>query len=287
MNSPARWHCRRTMVAARASSCKGAQTEESDLERFEELVDLVRRLGELALTQQPRATQGFKADGTSVTEMDRELESRLRSFLHSNFAGSRVLGEEAGFTGPEKAGSIWVIDPIDGTTNYGLGLPFWAISVGLLEGGAPVWGCVYIPPLRQLFLAERGKGASRNGEPIAPLRRSSLWREDIFGITSDGIKRWDYLLPQKIRSLGSAAAQAVFVACGHYVGYFLDEWHIWDIAAALLVAVEAGVRVTDRQGKDFRGFTHIGMEKGAPLLFCAPGLHDLVLPLIVPKDRCP
>ncbi len=251
--------------------------------RFEELVDLVMRLGEMALTEQPRATQGLKADGTSVTEMDKELESELRSFLHASFADCRILGEEAGFTGPEEANRTWVIDPIDGTTNYGLGLPFWAVSVGLLEGGVPLWGCVYIPPLQQFFLARRGKGAFRNGEPIAPLRRSSLEREDIFGITSDGIKRWDYLLPQKIRSLGSAAAQAVFVACGHYVGYFLDDWHIWDIAAALLIAKEAGVEVTDHRGNDFERFAQIGTEKGPPILFAAPGLNHRILPLIVPK----
>lgn len=255
------------------------------MERFEELVELVRRLGETALNEQRHTIRDVKADGTSVTQMDKELESRLRSFLHSSFADCRVLGEEGGFSGPEKAGRIWVIDPIDGTTNYGLGLPFWAISVGLLEGGMPVWGCVYIPPLQQLFLARSGKGAFRNGEPIAPLRRSSLEREDIFGITSDGIKRWDYLLPQKIRSLGSAASQAVFVACGHYVGYFLDDWHIWDIAAALLIAKEAGVEVTDYQGNDFEGFPEIGTEKGPPILFSAPGLRHRILPLIVPKRR--
>ncbi|MGQ9654922.1 MAG: inositol monophosphatase family protein [Thermodesulfobacteriota bacterium] len=253
------------------------------MKQLERLVNLVRRLGEMALTEQPRATQRLKADGTSVTEMDKELESRLRSFLHCDFADCRVLGEEGGFTGPEGAGRTWVIDPIDGTTNYGLGLPFWAISVGLLEGGTPVWGCVYIPPLQQFFLAERGKGAFRNGEPIAPLRRSALEREDLFGITSDGIKRWDYLLPQKIRSLGSAASQAVFVACGHYVGYFLDDWHIWDIAAALLIAKEAGAEVTDYQGNDFEHFAEIGIEKGPPILFCAPGLNDRILPLILPK----
>lgn len=259
--------------------------EEADLERFEELVELVGRLGEKALNQQRRTIRDLKPDGSSVTEMDRELESTLRSFLHRNFGGCRVLGEEGGFTGPEGAVRTWVIDPIDGTTNYGLGLPFWAISVGLLEGGMPVWGCVHIPPLRQSFLAQRGKGAFRNGEPIAPLRRSSLEREDLFGITSDGIKRWDYLLPQKIRSLGSAAAQAVFVACGHYVGYFLDDWHIWDIAAALLIANEAGVEVTDYHGNDFERFPEIGTEKGPPLLFCAAGLRHRILPLIVPKHR--
>jgi myo-inositol-1(or 4)-monophosphatase len=257
--------------------------QESDLGRFEELVDLVRRLGEMALDEQPRTARALKADGTSVTEMDRELESRIRAFLHRRFGDCRILGEEGGFTGPSGTDRTWVIDPIDGTTNYGLGLPFWAISVGLLEGGIPVWGCVYIPPLQQVFVAHRGRGASRNGVRIAPLERSTLEREDIFGITSDGIKRWDYLLPQKIRSLGSAAAQAVFVACGHYVGYFLDDWHIWDIAAALLIATEAGVRITDRQGREFRRFSDVGTAKGPPLLFCAPGIHDRILPLIVPK----
>jgi myo-inositol-1(or 4)-monophosphatase len=194
------------------------------------------------------------------------------------------MGEEGGLTGPPESPWTWLIDPIDGTTNYAHGLPIWAVSIGLLEGGLPRWGCVYVPRLELLYTASRGKGATQNGRPMAPLVRHRLEREDLFGITSDAAKRWDFFVPQKLRAMGSAAAQAVFVASGQLAGYFLDEWYIWDIAAALLVAQETGVRVTDLHGAAFTCFPNLEAKLGPPLLFAAPGIHAQILPLIRPKS---
>lgn len=254
-------------------------------ETLEALVEMIRRWGTQARERQGQLRGELKEDGTYVTDMDLQVESELRAFLHKQFPGHRVLGEEGGLTGPVTSRWTWVIDPIDGTTNYSLGLPIWAISVALMEGGIVHWGCVHIPVLNQLYLARRGKGASQNGRPIALLIRHRMEREDLFGITSDGVKRYEYRFPQKVRSMGSAAAQAVFVACGHYVGFFLDVWYIWDIAAALLIALEAGAKVTDMAGVDFPGFSHVGPEPGQPLLFAIPEIHDQFLPLILSKGR--
>jgi myo-inositol-1(or 4)-monophosphatase len=252
---------------------------------FQETLEIIRRLGDQARSEQGRITREHKADGTCVTPMDREIESQLRAFLHSKFPMHQVLGEEGGLSGPTDGNATWVIDPIDGTANYSLGLPIWSVSVGLLVGGTPQWGCVYIPSLGMIFLAQKGRGATRNGEPIAPLKRNSLQKEDIIGITSDGARYYDYRFPQKIRAMGSAAAQVVFVACGNYVAYFLDEWYVWDIAAALLIAREAGARVTDDRGVDVTGFRDLGPQKGLPLLFGAPGIHEAILPLIHLREK--
>jgi myo-inositol-1(or 4)-monophosphatase len=257
--------------------------EALDGKTLDELIDLIRRLGQEALMAHGKSPHTFKADGTYVTEMDRQVEGELRAFLLERFPQHRVLGEEGGCTGPPDSSWTWAIDPIDGSTNYALGLPLWAISVGLLNGGTPLWGCIHIPVLDQLFLAQKGQGATRNGLPIAPLKRTHMIKEDLVGVTSDGVKRYDYLFPQKLRAMGSAAAQSVFVACGHYVGYFLDDWHLWDIAAALLIAREAGVVVTDMAGRDFSSFTHLGPEMGPPLLFAIPEIHGQLLHLIVRK----
>jgi myo-inositol-1(or 4)-monophosphatase len=252
---------------------------------FQDLVNVVIRLGGAARRAQGSTERGFKEDGTTVTQMDREVESALRAFIHQRFPGDRVLGEEGGSTGPVDGAHVWIIDPIDGTTNYGNGLPIWAVSVGMVtQGGTPEWGCVFVPALGDLYLARRGRGAVRNGERLSPVQRRSMGQEDIFGITSEGVKEWEFRVPGKIRAMGSAALQAVFVAGGHYVGYFLETWSIWDIAAALLIAREAGVRVTDRNGEEFDGFREINTQKGPPLLFALPGVHEQLLSLIFPRE---
>jgi myo-inositol-1(or 4)-monophosphatase len=252
---------------------------------FPEVLDAVRRAGAMALAVQGQVVPSFKSDGSYVTEMDREIEKQLRGFLHKRFPADRVMGEEGGWTGPEGSLRVWIIDPIDGTTNYSAGLPIWAVSLGLLTHGVPQWGCVFAPVLDQIYQAFRGGGATCNGHPIAPLQRDRMINEDILGITSEGVRGWEYRIPQKIRALGSAAIQTVFVASGHYAGYFLDTWSIWDIAAALLIAREAGVRVTDQRGEEFTCFPWVGPEKGPALLFAVPGLHAQILPLIVPRGH--
>lgn len=256
-------------------------------DHLQELVDLIVGLGDEARDAMGSTVSSpeLKDDGTTITQVDLNIERALRDFLTRRFPETGILGEEEGFSGRRDAPHIWVIDPLDGTTNYSLGLPIWAISVALLDKGRPKWGCVYVPVLKQLYLAELDRGATQNGVPIHGPQRDQMSREDCVGITSDGAKRYDYLFPQKIRSMGSAAAQAAFVASGYYVGYFLDEWHIWDIAAGILVAKEAGVSVTDSSGRVFDCFSHIGPKKGIPLLFSAPGIHGRLLSLITPKSK--
>lgn len=253
---------------------------------WSEIVSAVKELGRKAREgQQGKLQTRIKEDGSSVTAMDREIERALRRLIQSLFPGDRVMGEEGGMVGPSQSSRIWVIDPIDGTTNYRLGLPIWAISVGLLEEGYPVWGCVYLPALDWLYLAHRGKGATCNFQPMHPLLRTHLHGEDILGITSESVKDWDFQVPPKIRAMGSAAAQTCFVAAGHYVGYFVERWHVWDLAAALLIAREAGAKVTDRRGKELEKFEEIGPQQGPPVLFAAQGVHQELLARIHPRPH--
>lgn len=257
-----------------------------DPEIRQKMVEAVQEMGGRALEAQHSGLRTrIKEDGTSVTQMDRGIEGRLIDLIQQLCPGDGILGEEGGMKSIVRGDRIWVLDPIDGTTNYRFGLPIWAVSVGLLEGGVPIWGCVYLPALNWLYTAAQGEGAQCNGRPVHPLVRNHLHGEDILGITSEGVKDWEFQVPPKIRALGSAAAQACFVASGLYVGYFVERWHIWDLAAALLVAREAGVKVTDRRGKDLERFTHMGPEKGPPILFSAHGVHRELLSLISPKPN--
>lgn len=252
----------------------------------QKMVEASRELGLKALEAQKRGLRTrIKEDGTSVTQVDKEVEQGLVEIIQNLCPGDRILGEEGGLDGPVEGQRMWVLDPIDGTTNYRFGLPIWAVSVGLLDRGVPIWGCVYLPAMDWLYTASLGEGAMFNGQPVHPLVRSRLHREDILGITSEGVKDWDFQVPPKIRALGSAAAQACFVASGLYVGYFVERWHIWDLAAAVLVAREAGLKVTDRRGKELERFTQVGPEKGPPILFCAQGVHQELLSRIQPRPH--
>lgn len=253
---------------------------------FSKLIGAIKELGEGAKRLQEEGVRTrIKVDGTSVTQVDKEIEAKISSLIGGLFPEDSILGEEGGLTERTGGARVWVIDPIDGTTNYRFGLPIWAISVGLLEDGVPLWGCVYLPVLDKLFLAGRGEGSTCNGKPIRPLSRSHLHKEDILGITSEGAKDWDFEVPQKIRALGSAAAQACFVAAGNYVGYFVERWHIWDLAAGLLIAREAGVKVVDRCGEELERFPNMGAEEGPPILFSSPGVYRELLHLIRPKPH--
>lgn len=250
------------------------------------VVEAVQEMGLKALEAQRGGLRTrIKEDGTSVTQVDREVERRLVDLIQTLCPRDGILGEEGGMTRVVGSGRVWVLDPIDGTTNYRFGLPIWAVSVGLLEQGMPIWGCVYLPALDWLYMAANGEGATCNGRPVRPLVRHHLHGEDILGITSEGVKDWDFQVPPKIRALGSAAAQACFVASGVYVGYFVERWHIWDLAAALLVAREAGVKVTDRKGQELERFSHLGPEKGPPVLFAAEGVHRELISRISPRPH--
>ncbi len=257
-----------------------------DLRLRQEIVHGVKSIGLRALeAQRGELRTRIKEDGTSVTQVDKQVEERLVEMIQSLCPGDQIFGEEGGLNGASRSSRVWILDPIDGTTNYRFGLPIWAISVALLEDGAPIWGCVYLPALQWLYTAAQGEGATCNGRIQHPLVRKHLQGEDILGITSEGAKDWDFQVPTKIRALGSAAAQACFVAGGVYVGYFVERWHIWDLAAALLVAREAGVKVTDRRGKELDRFSDLGPEKGPPILFSVEGVHWELLKRIHPRPH--
>ena len=251
-----------------------------------ELIELIRQCGDFAKEAYGEVQQGeYKADGTIVTKTDRQVEERLRAFLLERFPDHRILGEEEGFTGPQEGNLVWAVDPIDGTSNFANGLPIWGVSVGLLDDGRPVWGCIYLPVLDQIFLAREGRGATLNGRTASPSPVTKMENEGIFSITAGGIENYDYHFPMKIRGMGSAAAQVSYVACGFITGYFIETWSVWDIAAALLIAKEAGARITEHMGKDFHTFPRLQGKGGPPLLFAAPGIHDQVAPLIAPKQK--
>ncbi len=184
----------------------------------------------------------LKADGTLITACDRWSDATLVSGLADLFPDEGVLSEEGRKRVPSTP-AYWVVDPLDGTTNFASGIPYWAISLARFEGGRPVLAILDVPPLRQRIIAIRGQGAWRNGKSLQPPSRH-LHPSDCASLCSRSIgvlqKLPDRPFPGKIRLLGVASLNLVSVAMGQTVAALEATPKIWDLAAAWLVLTELG-----------------------------------------------
>lgn len=201
-----------------------------------------------------------------VTEYDRRSEARLLELIARDFPGHAVLAEESGAheKGAE-APARWIIDPLDGTTNFAHNYPFFAVSVGVEVGGAVVAGAVYDPVADEMFAAARGEGASMNGTRIHVSACEQI--EDallVTGFPYDVREHPERHLPlfqdfllraQGIRRDGSAALNLCYLAMGRFDGFWEGHLAPWDLAAGTLIVAEAGGTLTDYTGGplDIRG----------------------------------
>lgn len=184
----------------------------------------------------------LKADGTLITACDRWSDVTIVNGLARLFPDEGVLSEEGQLRVP-RTDAYWVVDPLDGTTNFSAGIPYWAISMARFEQGRPVLAILDVPPLRQRIVAIRGQGAWRNGKPLQPPSLqvhpagcASLCSRSI-GVLQ---KLPDRRFPGKIRLLGVASLNLVSVAMGQTVAALEATPKIWDLAAAWLVLTELG-----------------------------------------------
>lgn len=202
----------------------------------------------------------YKGAKDLVTTMDLQAQQLILSHLTNHFPDYAVLSEE-GINTDHTNVPRWVIDPLDGTTNYAHGFPFFAVSIGLEQQGEGLLGVVYAPVLDELFIAVRGKGAYLNGRKIAVSTTKTL-QDSLLATGFTG----PYLYPgspvfhdfvtfsiqaQGVRRSGSAAIDLCYIAAGCLDGFWEKGLHPWDITAAGLIIQEAGGRVSDFQGKPF------------------------------------
>lgn len=188
----------------------------------------------------------YKADGTLVTQADKWADQEIRDAIASSFAGYGILSEEGDkvFSGAEWC---WVIDPLDGTTNFTRGLPIWSISLGLLYRGTPVFGYVYVPPLDESFhgfwSGSSGlavpTGAFRNHHPIHT-SSDALSKDHFFNLCSRSTSIMQKGFPCKIRMLGVASYNFLTVATGSVMGGLEATPKIWDLAGAWVILQAAG-----------------------------------------------
>ena len=199
-----------------------------------------------------------------VTEADRASERFLRQRILDAWPADRFLGEEDGAFSGRAAGAstsrLWAVDPLDGTVNFFHGHPFFCVSVALLQDGVPLVGAIEAPALGWSYAAARGRGATRNGEPIhvssVPALDGALigtgWPPASHGHPEPFLARLADVLRRThgARRCGSAALDLALTADGTYDAYYEMALHTWDVAAGILLVREAGGRVTDYEGQD-------------------------------------
>ncbi len=193
-----------------------------------------------------------------VTDVDLACEDAIREVLARRAPGTAVLGEEGG--GATGTGDRWVVDPLDGTTNFAHGFPVFGVSIAWEEGGNTVAGVVYDPLRDELFAAARGKGATRNGEPVRVSATTGLAGALLAtGFPYDraeaprNYRAFERLTQatQGVRRTGSAALDLAYTACGRLDGFWEPGLAPWDLAAGCLLVTEAGGRVTGYDGGPF------------------------------------
>lgn len=221
--------------------------------RFQAASNIVADAAELALSMQPapgKPQASLKGRQDYVTEADQAVEKFVTERLQALFPQDSVLGEEKG--GGIGAQYQWVIDPIDGTSNFARGRNRWCISLGLMKENTPVAGIINAPALREIFTAQLGQGAFLNNRPINASKTSTM-NEAMVEIG------WSPYVPEgwfqermssmlslgaMPRSLGSGALALADVACGRSDGYLEHTIFLWDVAAALILLKEAGADVS-------------------------------------------
>ncbi|MEB3354542.1 MAG: inositol monophosphatase family protein [Cyanobacteriota bacterium] len=204
------------------------------------LVAMLDHVGERQRRDFGHVVSDVKADGSLITACDRWSDATLVEGLASLYPGEGVLSEEGNRHVPSTR-AFWVVDPLDGTTNFTAGIPYWAISLARFEDGLPVLAILDVPSLHQRIVAVRGQGAWRNGKPLSPPSRqshpagcASLCSRSI-GVLQ---KLPEQRFPGKIRLLGVASLNLVSVAMGQTVAALEATPKIWDLAAAWLVLSE-------------------------------------------------
>lgn len=184
-----------------------------------------------------------------VTEYDERSEEIIRARLSAAFPGISIVGEEAG--GERRGASAWYVDPIDGTTNFAHGHPFFCVSIGLWEGPTAIAGVVHAPAMQLTYAASRGRGTTRNGAPCRVSRTADLEDALIGAGPPFRRKRTRALdrISHGLRRSGAAALEIALVADGGLDGFFDRGLKAWDLAAASLCVLEAGGAATDLDGR--------------------------------------
>jgi len=238
---------------------------------------LIDRLG--------RAQVSNKGDIDLVTEADLAAEKLIIERIKSHYPRHAILAEESGASQEIDGGNSdwkWIIDPLDGTTNYAHGYPCFCVSIGVEHAGVIEIGVVYDPTRDEMFAAERGQGATLNERPIRvsnvdDLNAAMLCTGFPYNVRERPNFARDFINftmnAQAVRRDGSAALDLAYLACGRFDGFWEDGLNAWDVAAGVLLIEEAGGRITNFHGAPLDIYT-------AKVLATNGHVHDAMMRLL-------
>jgi len=200
-----------------------------------------------------------------VTEVDHASEDVIIATIKEAFPDHQILSEECGEL-VQDSQYKWIIDPIDGTVNFANRIPICCVSIGLEQSGKMILGGIFNPFLNELFIAEKGEGATLNGKPISVSTRASVQKACLvtgfpytyLDETNGPLEVFSRFIRNgvPVRRLGSAAIDLAWVACGRFDGFFEHKLRAWDSAAGFLLVEEAGGKVTNFQGDPYSPYVH-------------------------------
>ena len=198
-----------------------------------------------------------------VTEVDLASEKLIRETISTYYPRHEILAEEGGLTETQSE-YRWIVDPLDGTTNYAHGYPMFCVSIALERAGETILGVVYDPMREELFSAERGLGATLNNRAIRVSKTDQLMKSILstgfpYDIRTSQLTNLDHwanfaMNAQALRRDGAAALDLCYVACGRFDGFWELNLSPWDTAAGTLIVTEAGGRVTNFTGGPFSNY---------------------------------
>ena len=249
-------------------------------DRIELLNDICKEAGQLALTyfkDQDRLVIDHKGHQDFVSQADRNVEVLTRELLAKAFPDDAIVGEEHAPT-PGTSGFTWVIDPIDGTTNFINGIPAWTVVVAGVQDGATVCGVIHDPCNGETFCAVRGGGATLNGEPLK-LEDTRALSDGTVGVgyssrvKDEGIVRLVAALIEEGSMFyrnASGAISLAYVAAGRLLGYSEEHMNAWDCLAGQLMIAEAGGIVEAQNAEDM-------IRNGGRVVVGTPVVFDRLL----------
>lgn len=224
-----------------------------------ELNRIAVEAGVMAQAERDRLGRELKADGSIVTNGDRAVETWLREQLPAFVPGTSVWGEEFGFE-DSGANGRWLVDPIDGTSNYAFGGPLWGVSIALEVDGRLVMGAIALPDLEENYLAEDGMGAFCNGASLAPIEPGPIRPHELTSYNDHVAARLNDV-PGKQRLSGAFVIDGTFTVQGRYRALVGIREKLYDVATCVLLGREVGAEIRFIDGSPFDEKDHLKDEK--------------------------
>lgn len=217
--------------------------------RLADLAEITERCGALAQNVRGDAiARELKNDGSIVTAADRATETLYREELTKLVPNSTVWGEEFGYE-PEGSEGLWVVDPVDGTSNFSFGGLLWGVSAALIKGEDILLAAVYLPDLKEMYVAEKGGGAYRNGAALAPIPPGPVSAHELVSYSDALLRKFpNASLPGKMRLSGAFVVDGAFVACQRLRGMIGYRERLYDLGACMLFNQELGADIRYANG---------------------------------------